>query len=113
MQKSFTEMSVGKHAAGFVRVLEILEFCSGIFLDWKVLETSDLFGRSWKGLETSDLFGRSWKVLKICKFKGKFGSTKKERSQNKLNRVEEILAKLEKDVSKNNCIWSLENLQES
>ena len=49
-------------------------------------------------------------------YKGKFSDTKKERSQNKLYWVQEILVKYEKDVLKNKwldlCIWSLENLQE-
>ena len=42
-----------------------------------------------------------WQVLEICKFKGKFSDTRKERSQNKLNRVKEIRAKCVKDVLNN------------
>ena len=55
---------------------KVLKFCPVIFLE-------------------SDFFGRSWRVLEICKFRGKFSDTKKERSKIKLNRVEEIPAKCE------------------
>ena len=52
-------------------------------------------------LKSNDCFDRSWKFLEICKFMAKFSDAKKEQSQNKLNQVEKILKKFEKDVLKN------------